>query len=95
MWTGKDANTEALEPKNRNKNKISVTKPVSKLQAAMPTHQESRADYVVTHNQMEPPQVSNQQGGNGQNQNNSSVGADLPMLEEPAAFNSGGGFSSW
>lgn len=98
MWMG---NEENYDNKKNNKNKISVSKPVAKLTTAMPTHQESRADYVVTHKQMEhpqpPAQVAQQAGGHEQHQNqhNSSVGMDLPMLEEPAAFNSAGGFSSW
>jgi hypothetical protein len=95
MWTGTD--NEKNEPVSQ-KNKISISKPVAKMRTAMPTHQESRADYVVTHNQMEPPQVaSSQNGGNNPTNDtgNSAVGLELPMFEEPAAFNSTGGFSPW
>lgn len=36
--------------------KVSVSKPISGSMQSMPTHQESRADYLNTHNQMSPVQ---------------------------------------
>jgi len=103
MWGGGNEQSEDNKRDGKNKNKISVSKPISSLRTASPTHQESRADYVATQQQMgNPSPPINQMGGNTQqidNDNNngggSSVGMDFPTFSEPAAFNSGGGFSSW
>ncbi len=52
-WSGKKTETNN---KIDNKNKVSVSKPISGVGHSIPTHQVSRADYVNTHNQVSPPQ---------------------------------------
>jgi len=89
LWNGGSS-----EPSTPKKNKVSVSKPISNGRpSSLPTHQESRADYIGTHTQMEPPQVSKRT--DGPSEGNNAAGEQFPIMEEPQAFNSLGGFSSW
>ena len=108
MWDGK---TEKKNNKNQNQNgnNVKVTQPISNLKSPIPTHQVSRADYLNTPSQMMPPQV--QQVESTQNMTNNNNGADnnmyneggfgglvgtnQPIMQEPMAANSMGGFSAW
>ena len=108
MWDGKAEKTNK-KGNNKGGNNVKITQPISSLKSPIPTHQVSRADYLNTHNQMTPPQV--QQVDNTQNMTNNNsgatndmynnggfgglVGANQPMMQEPMAANSVGGFSAW
>ena len=108
MWDGKTEKKNKNQQNNKGNN-VKITQPISNLKSPVPTHQVSRADYLNTHNQMMPPQV--QQVDNTQNMTNNNngadnnmyndggfgglVGANQPIMQEPMAANSVGGFSAW
>lgn len=100
LWEGKKETSE------KKPNQVQVTQPISNMQQSIPTHQASRADYVQNHNLMTAPQAPSipnvNQGNSGASNdmyNNNNFGglvnAQSPMLQEPMAANSMGGFSSW
>ena len=100
MWNGDDE--DDLKKEQPNNNNVSITRPISGLPPAIPTHQASRADYVNTQANVTPPLLpvsSTSQDMYG--------GPETPMqnaqepfapMNEPMAANGvlGGGFgSSW
>ena len=108
-WNGEDT---APVAKKNDGSVVKVTQPItgkqgmsSQMQQAQPTHQESRADYIGSHNQMLPPsnnvvqQVHTppaQQMGQPADMNNNMYGGMGGMTSEPMAANDGfGAFSSF
>ena len=100
MWNGD-------EPETKDTNKkpvVKVSQPITGLKQPIPTHQQSRADYLTQHEQQTATETQNNQivmeNGSGNNMYNDNgfgglVNASAPMLQEPMAANSFGGFSSF
>lgn len=94
LWNGKE---EKAQPKKKSNNGSPQLAQSAVLTPPQPTHQASRSDYVLSHDQMSNPvqqQATNQvaqndsYGGNGQGQ------ADVGFAPEPMAANGVLG-SSW
>ena len=108
-WNGKKKEEEKKDPNDKSVVKVSQPIAGNPMQAPMPTHQPSRADYVNTHQQMGTgalSQVVQQiQTGGQQAQNAVGVGGQQGgmgnsmgggLLAEPMAANTGfGAFSSF
>jgi hypothetical protein len=105
-WNGE----KIEEPMQNDKSVVKVSQPIAgnPMQAAIPTHQASRADYTNTHQQMDTgglsqavqqAQMGNQQmnsTGTGGQQGSPDQGMRGGLLEEPSAANAGfGAFSSF
>jgi hypothetical protein len=71
-----------------------ITRPITGLGPAVPTHQASRADYVNTQETITPPLLPT--SSKGQDIHNKPIESFAPMQNEPMAANGalGGGFGS-
>ena len=101
-WNGKKAEDNKANPDDNSVVKVSQPIAGNPMQAPMPTHQASRADYVNTHQQMGTGALSQvvQQVQTGQQQANAvgtggqqgALGTSMMgggLLAEPMAANSG------
>ena len=95
MWNGE----EEEKPTKQQNGNVSITRPISGLPPAVPSHQASRADYVNTQANVTPPLLPVSSTSQDMYQQPQQQEAFAPMMEqEPMAANGvlGGGFgSSW
>lgn len=100
MWNGDDVEVES---KGKNE-KVKVSQPITNGNQRQPVHQSSRADYLTQNENNTATQSQNNQivmeNGAGNDMYNDNgfgglVNASVPMVQEPMAANSFGGFSSF
>lgn len=94
LWYGVEEKKEIQE----NNNNVSITRPITGLGPAVPTHQASRADYVNTQENITPPLLPTSSTSQDIYNRPDNQEAFAPMQNEPMAANGvlGGGFgSSW
>ena len=106
LWGGSEEKSEKKDKTKDKQNVVKVSQPISGLRQPQPTHQVSRADHVLQHQNMQAPQTSIQNSITGDSvyggPHVDKPGAADPgeeMIQEPMAANSvlGGGFggSAW
>lgn len=94
LWYGVDE----VDKKERKEDNVSITRPITGLSSAVPTHQASRADYVNTQENITPPLLPTSSTSQDIYNKPNVQETFAPMQNEPMAANGvlGGGFgSSW
>ena len=100
LWNG---DSEDEDTKKQATNAVSISRPITGLPPAIPSHQASRADYVNTQQNITPPLLPVSSTSQDmysqpppQQQQQQQQEAFAPMMNEPMAANGvlGGGFGS-
>ena len=92
LWYGVDE----VDKKERKEDNVSITRPITGLSSAVPTHQASRADYVNTQENITPPLLPTSSTSQDIYNKPNVQETFAPMQNEPMAANGvlGGGFGS-
>jgi hypothetical protein len=92
LWYGIDE----VDKKEKREDNVSITRPITGLSSAVPTHQASRADYVNTQENITPPLLPTSSTSQDIYNKPNVQETFAPMQNEPMAANGalGGGFGS-
>jgi len=92
LWYGIDE----VDKKEKKEDNVSITRPITGLSSAVPTHQASRADYVNTQENITPPLLPTSSTSQDIYNKPNVQETFAPMQNEPMAANGalGGGFGS-